>query len=268
MAARRTGDVREALERSLLPSQRIGGNSFLVGVRCFVQRRAVLFTPYRLQDETARVEDQLLKPETLEALLKCFVSAKANSFEGLLDPLLKICRLSTNIAIGIAKSQFFKRVVDRLGHSKALVRLNLLRIVKTVCDVHPNRAMLVERHGIYEIVAKLSKEDGAVLVRELAREIMPTLAPALKPTTPAGLGSSRSSREGIPGGVGTPRYQKKARRTASDNVMLSRHVGRPPLRESANTNPEPSGTSGTSGSRTRPSRGGLNDIQWQQVERS
>jgi hypothetical protein len=147
VAARRTRDVREALERSLLPSQRTGSDSFLVGVRCFVQRGVVPFIPCRLQDETARVEDQLLKPETLEALLKCFVTAKANSFEGLLDPFLKICRLSTNIAIGIAKSQFFKRVVDRLGHSKALVRLNLLRIVKTVCDVHPNRAILVESMG-------------------------------------------------------------------------------------------------------------------------
>lgn len=224
----------------------------------------------RLQDETARVEDQLLKPETLEVLLKCFVSAKANSFEGLLDPFLKICRLSANIAIGIAKPQFFRRVVDRLGHSKALVRLNLLRIVKTVCDVHPNRAILVERHGIYEIVAKLSKEDGAVLVRELAREIMPTLAPALKPSisTGLGLGGSTSSREGMAGGVGTPRYQKKARRTASENVLLARHVGRPLLREPANTSPEPSGTGGTSGRRNRLSRSGLNDIQWQQAERS
>jgi len=240
----------------------------LVGVRRLVRLRPVPFTPCRLQDETARVEDRLLKPETLEALLKCFVSAKANSFEGLLDPFLKICRLSTNIAIGIAKSQFFKRVVDRLGHSRALVRLNLLRIVKTVCDVHPNRAILVERYGIYEIVAKLSKEDGAVLVRELAREIMPTIAPALKPSISASLGSSTSLREGITGGVGTPRYKKKARRTTSENVLLTRHVGRPLLQEPANTNSESSGSSGTSGGRTRLSRSRLNDIQWQKVEKS
>jgi hypothetical protein len=228
----------------------------------------VPLTLRRLQDETARVEDQLLKPETLEAFLKCFVSAKANSFEGLLDPFLKICRLSTNIAFGIAKAQFFKRVVDRLGHSKALVRLNLLRILKTVCDVHPNRAILVERYGIYEIVAKLSKEDGAVLVRELAREIMPTLAPALKPSIPPSLGSSTSSREGVAGGTGIPRYQKKARRTASENVLLARRGGRPLLPEPANTSPEPSGSSGTSGSRTRLSRSRLNDIQWEKVERN
>jgi len=221
-----------------------------------------------LQDETARIEDQLSKPETLEALLKCFVSAKANSFEGLLDPFLKICRLSTNIAIGISKAQFFKRVVDRLGHSRALVRLNLLRIVKTVCDVHPNRAVLVERYGIYEIVAKLSREDGAVLVRELAREIMPTLAPALKPSISPSLGSSTSSREGKAGGVGTPRYQKKARRTASENVLLARHVVRPLLQEPAHTSSEPSGSSGSNGSRSRLARSRLNDIRWEKAERN
>lgn len=228
----------------------------------------VLFTLCRLQDETARVEDQLLKPATLDALLECFVISKANSFEGLLDPFLKICRLSTNIAIGIAKSQFFKRVVDRLGHSKAHVRLNLLRIVKTVCDVHPNRAILVERYGIYEIVAKHSKEDGAVLVRELAREITPTLAPAIKPSISAGLGNTTSSREGMAGGVGTPRYQKKARRTASENVSLSRHVGRSLRQEPANADQEPSGSGGTNGNRTRPSRSRLNDIQWEWTGRS
>jgi len=127
--------------------------------------------------------------------------------------------------------------------------------------------MLVERHGIYEIVAKLSKEDGAVLVRELAREIMPTLAPALRPSISVGLGGSTSSREGVPGGVGTPRYQKRARRAASENVLFARNAGRPLLQEPANANPGPSGTSGTSGRHTRLSRSRLNDIQWQQVER-
>ncbi|KAI0292680.1 hypothetical protein B0F90DRAFT_1920254 [Multifurca ochricompacta] len=136
-----------------------------------------------LQEETARVEDQLSKPKSLDALLKCFVSAKAGSFENLLDPLLKICRTSTTIAIGIAKAQFFRRITEKLGNSKAVVKLNLLRILRTVCDVHPNRILLVERYGIYETVASLRRNDGAVLVRELAREIEPSLAPVLKPSS-------------------------------------------------------------------------------------
>ena len=39
-----------------------------------------------LQDETSRVQDELTKPPSVTALLKCFVTAKANSFENLLDP--------------------------------------------------------------------------------------------------------------------------------------------------------------------------------------
>jgi len=164
---------------------------------------------HRLQEETARVEDQLAKPKSLDALLKCFVSAKAGSFENLLDPFLKICRLSTQIAIGIAKAQFFRRVTEKLSNSKAVVKLNLLRILRTVCDVHPNRALLVERYGIHETVTALRRKDGAVLVRELARDIEPSLAPALKPSLR---------------GIDTPKSaiapKKRTRRTASDTSGL------------------------------------------------
>ncbi|KAF8558280.1 kinase-like protein [Imleria badia] len=175
-----------------------------------------------LQDETAKIEDQLVKAESVEALLKCFVSAKANSFENLLDPLLKMCRISNPLTIGLAKSSFFKRIIDRLSHSRAVVRLNLLRILRTVCDVHPNRAILVEKYGLHEIVTKLSKEDGAVLVRELAREILPALAPVLKPAL---------SKSGLKG-PDTPKNSsiiapKKARRTASETSALIGSSGSP-----------------------------------------
>lgn len=194
---------------------------------------------HRLQDETARIEDELTRPESLEALLRCFVTAKANSFENLLEPLLKIFRISTAIAIGMAKSQFFKHITDKLSHAKAVVRLNLLRILRTVCDAHPNRAMLVERYGIYAMVAKLSKDDGAVLVRELAREIMPSLAPALRPASSiSGSGSGshhhhhhrpgRSSGSGSPGSetsVGKTSklgmIAPKVRRAASESLSSS-----------------------------------------------
>ncbi|KAI0927507.1 hypothetical protein AcV5_008028 [Taiwanofungus camphoratus] len=209
-----------------------------------------------LQEETSRIEDQLVKPEALEALLRCFVSAKSNSFENLLDPFLKICRISTSVTIGVAKSQFFKRIIDKLGHSKAVVRLNLLRILRTICDAHPNRAMLVERYGIYDIVYKLSKEDGAVLVRELAREIVPALAPALKPI------SSKSGR-----GAETPKGSKSAlapkrmRRTASESQA---QAGSPASLASndVRAHTRRAAAAGRSSSRLK-----LNDIPWQAGER-
>lgn len=207
----------------------------------------------RLQDETAKIEDALVKQESLEALLQCFVSAKANSFENLLDPLLKICRISTPITIGLAKASFFKRIIDRLSHSRAVVRLNLLRILRTVCDVHPNRAILVERYGLHEMVLKLSKDDGAVLVRELAREILPALAPVLKPA---------AGKSGLKG-HDTPKSSsiiapKKTRRTASETSANLSGVG-----ATLGFGAPPSTRFGIERVHSS-SRHRLGDIQWQQ----
>jgi hypothetical protein len=202
------------------------------------------------------VEDELMKPKSVEALLKCFVSAKANSFENLLDPLLKISRLSTNLTIAIAKAQFFKRIIDRLGHSKAVVRLNLLRILRAVCDVHPNRAILVERYGLHEIVLQLSRNDGAVLVRELAREILPALVPVLKPMAAKyaarGL-SSGGVGEGIKGG-NVSLAPRKARRTASETGVSA---------SGASATSSALGLQGPS----KLSRFKLGDISWQSANR-
>ncbi|VDB91802.1 unnamed protein product [Peniophora sp. CBMAI 1063] len=191
-----------------------------------------------LQEETARVEDELLKQSSLDALLKCFVSAKAGSFENLLDPLLKIIRLAPPVAIGIAKTAFFKRVVEKLGNSKAVVKLNLLRILRAVYEIHPNRASLVVR---------LRREDPAVLVRELEREIEPSLRPAL-----AGRASAIKALETPKSGVAPKK--RSSRRTASDTSGVSMI--------------SPNQSLASSGAREArkshlPSRNRLGDIPWQ-----
>ncbi|KAJ1303227.1 hypothetical protein OPQ81_011425 [Rhizoctonia solani] len=178
-----------------------------------------------LQDETSRVEDFLTQADSLEALLKCFTNAKANSFEGLLDPFLKICRLSQNITLGISsKSQFFRRITDRLGHGKPVTRLNLLRILRAVFDVHPDRIGLVRRYGLLDIVERLSKNDGAVLVRELAREILPTLQ-APEPPLALNRSMSRTGDGNVSSHIAprqpgvAPRRRGVMRRTASETSV-------------------------------------------------
>ncbi|KAJ7211039.1 hypothetical protein B0H12DRAFT_389215 [Mycena haematopus] len=226
-----------------------------------------------LQDETARVEDELTKPPSVAALLKCFVTAKANSFENLLDPFLKITRLSSPLTIAISRSPpFFKRIVERLapaggnGHSKekAVVRLNLLRVLRTVCEVHPNRAMLVERYGLLGVVEGLSRGggDGAVLVRELAREIVPVLKPGLKPATAARGGGGHQATRSTPGEEGqqaeSPRVAalapKKLRRTASETVG-------PSFGSTSRLGDREAGSTPANG-KTKPGRQKLGDIPW------
>lgn len=147
-----------------------------------------------LQDDTARVEDVLSEPWSLDRLVECFTSSKTNSFENILEPLIKIIRLCpTSVGIGCAREEFFTRLVDRLTHTKhkPVVRLNLLRVLRAICDVHPDKATLVRRFGLYGVVEKRSQTDNAVLVRELARDILPILGSSRHAT---GLGNSTSMR--------------------------------------------------------------------------
>ncbi|KAF9189540.1 hypothetical protein BGZ51_005613 [Haplosporangium sp. Z 767] len=125
-----------------------------------------------LQDETTDIEHVLLQPSSLTLFVQAFLTAKANSFENILEPLYKILRISPAIACGIANPQLFQRLLDRLGHPKAVVRLNLLRILRSIFDVHPERLQLVVRYGIADVVVKIAEEDPAVLVKELAKEIL------------------------------------------------------------------------------------------------
>ncbi|QRW06434.1 kinase domain protein [Ceratobasidium sp. AG-Ba] len=213
-----------------------------------------------LQDETSRVEDFLTQADSLEAMLKCFTTSKANSFEKLLDPFLKICRLSQSITLGISsKSQFFQRVTDRLGHGKAVTRLNLLRILRAVFDIHPDRSGLVRRYGLTDIVERLSKNDGAVLVRELAREILPLLSgpepqPLIQPLSlapnghsarPSDLSGNISSHHIAPRSGVAPKRRGVMRRTASETSVTS-------------------GTPGVTRPRLKPvARNKLPDMSWQ-----
>jgi len=114
----------------------------------------------------------LLQPKNIELILEAFITAKANSFENILEPLHLITQLSQSVTCALAQQNFFKRLLHRLGHPKPVVRLNLLKILKSVCDVHPQREAVVEQYGLYNIIEQMSKEDPAVLIKELAKEIL------------------------------------------------------------------------------------------------
>jgi hypothetical protein len=238
--------------------------------------------PFRLQDEMARVEDELTKPVALDALLACFVSAKTNSFENLLDPFLKLFRTAPALTVGLARPALFHRITDRLAHHKgqAVVRLKLLRILRAVCEAHPNRVAVVERFGLYGIVSRMSREDGAVLVRELAREIKPILAPALRPaqsrgnlrSSGGGAGGEGKSGAGAGAGGAGVAPRRNLRRTASEanaSVLVSPAAGAgaagappvPPL-PGKRSGSGPLGTSSRAVSKSRP-RQRLGDISWQ-----
>lgn len=172
-----------------------------------------------MQDETARVEDILLQHHSTDSLAKCFVQSSGVSFESILDPFLKILRMSTPLTSAISTTPCLRRLADALERpAKAVTKLNLLRITRAVCESHPDRQTLVSRFSLASIVDKLAKQDDAVLVRELAKEIYPSL---LFGGDPVPQGDSPKHKRVISG----------LRRTSSDSgsvtpqTVLSQSIG-------------------------------------------
>ena len=126
----------------------------------------------RLQEETAKVEEHLLDGSFTAAIIRCFTTSKANAFENLLEPLQKLLRLSPPVALSLAHPDLFHRILRKLQSNKAVVRLNLLRIIRSICDASDEQGALISRYGLDETIQRLAENDGAVLVRNMAGELI------------------------------------------------------------------------------------------------
>lgn len=108
--------------------------------------------------------------------MECFTNPEASpdAFENFLDPLQKMLRLSPPIASTLAHPDLFSRTAHKLNTKKAVVRLNLLRIIRSICDASEDEggATLIRTYGLYEAVERLSEADPAILVREMASELV------------------------------------------------------------------------------------------------
>ena len=127
----------------------------------------------RLQEETAKVEKFLLEGNFTEAIVQCFNAPKASAFDyNLLEPLQKLLRLSSPVAASLARPDLFTGILQKLNHKKAVVRLNLLRIVRSICDPSEEQGDGIRSHGLFEAIQRLAENDNAVLVRNMASELV------------------------------------------------------------------------------------------------
>ncbi|KAM0333375.1 hypothetical protein ACHAQA_002036 [Verticillium albo-atrum] len=136
-----------------------------------------------LQEETAKVESHLLDGKFTNAIVACFDTNKISTFDSnLLEPLLKLLRLSPAICGSLAKPEMFAGIAQRLGHKKAVVRLNLLRLVRNIMDTCEmdmmgagNGSSSLNSRQVQSLVGAiqtLADKDSAVLVRNLASELV------------------------------------------------------------------------------------------------
>ncbi|RMZ75030.1 hypothetical protein DV737_g5485, partial [Chaetothyriales sp. CBS 132003] len=118
-----------------------------------------------LEHETSKVEDHLLENgQFTTAIIAGLSSSKSTSFENLLEPLQKLLRLSPDLAASMAQSrQLFEIISQRLSHNKPAIRLNLLRIIGSICDALEDGASILEHYKLYDVIVDLSYSDSAVL---------------------------------------------------------------------------------------------------------
>jgi len=102
----------------------------------------------------------------------------------------------------------FARIHQKLQSNKALTRLNLLRIVQSICDASEEQGALINIYGLNDAIQRLAEADSAILVRDMAgklikscedHEILCKSGGKRKPgrrtstsTTPPSLGSAQS----------------------------------------------------------------------------
>ncbi|GAA5904546.1 serine/threonine-protein kinase [Sporobolomyces salmoneus] len=150
------------------------------------------------QDETVRVERCLLESDAVDALVRLFCTTKGTVFEMMLEPYQKILRTSSPLTSRLAtQSGFCKRIVDRIERStKAVVRLNLLRITKTVFDSLSDRR---DRERVVKLlqpaISRVATEEKTVLASQLAKSLEAEFV-STKETTRRTLLPRRGASEG------------------------------------------------------------------------
>ncbi|OIW23703.1 hypothetical protein CONLIGDRAFT_140671 [Coniochaeta ligniaria NRRL 30616] len=135
-----------------------------------------------LQEETAKVESHLLDGSFTAAITACFASTKVNAFDlNLVEPLLKVLRLSPAVAASLAKADMYAGIAQKLSHKKAVVRLNLLRLVRSImdgCESDTSTSAISasstgrQLRALFDAIQTLADKDPAVLVRNLASELV------------------------------------------------------------------------------------------------
>ncbi|KAF2018076.1 hypothetical protein BU24DRAFT_164640 [Aaosphaeria arxii CBS 175.79] len=159
-----------------------------------------------LQEETARVEQYLLSSNFSTSIIASYTSPELSqsTFENMLEPLQKLVRLSPPIAESLACREIFTRTAQKLGHKDAVTRLNLLRILRTICDATEEGCTLIKAYGVYEPIFHLSNHDPAILVRQMAEELVRACDEVGKRSTSRASGFRRpTSSAGVRAGSGS-----------------------------------------------------------------
>ncbi|XP_057828021.2 MAP3K epsilon protein kinase 1 isoform X2 [Cryptomeria japonica] len=133
-------------------------------------------------NEHRKVEQAFLKREAVQKLVSFFQRCSEQSFVHILEPFLKIIIKSTHINTELATNGLTPLLIARLDHQDAIVRLNLLKLIKAIYEHHPRPKQLILENDLPLKLQKLIAErkegehsGGQVLVKQMATSLLKAL---------------------------------------------------------------------------------------------
>jgi hypothetical protein len=128
----------------------------------------------------------------------------------------QILRLSGNLCNKLAQQPIlFIRLVERMSsHPKAVVRLNLLKLVKTLFEAAQDPAKVCKQANVVSTINRLAEDDPSLLVKDLAKGLLQEFTDADKKGKSRRLLGGLASSPSLPG-----TSMNKLSRTWSDSAM-------------------------------------------------
>ncbi|CEG42848.1 ste ste11 cdc15 protein kinase [Plasmopara halstedii] len=135
-----------------------------------------------LVHDTMKMENVLLAPTNLMKIMICFHNALDTEFENLLEPLLEIMNRSVRLNQALGRSGIFVlEILTRLRlMSKAIVRKNLLKMLKSLFESHTSPARFIVEYNLHPIVYTLAQDENSmILVKEIASQLLQAILVAV-----------------------------------------------------------------------------------------
>ncbi|KAK1438060.1 hypothetical protein QVD17_03863 [Tagetes erecta] len=133
-------------------------------------------------NDNKKVEQALLKKDSIQKLVKFFQSCPEQYFLHILEPFLKIITKSSRINTTLAVNGLTPLLISRLDHQDAIARLNLLKLIKAVYEHHPRPKQLIVENNLPQKLQNLIEErrdgqssGGQVLVKQMATSLLKAL---------------------------------------------------------------------------------------------
>ncbi|KAG5364729.1 Cytokinesis protein [Yarrowia sp. E02] len=123
-------------------------------------------------DETARVEERLIRNTSLELITHSFSNnSRSTAFEQYMDLFHKLLRQSQRVAVALTGPILIGFLSAKLESSKPRIRLTVLKIIRTLVEANGDDYGFLAKHGLAKQIAYLAANEKSVLARGLAKEM-------------------------------------------------------------------------------------------------